>query len=445
MELNRKNLSVTIFVFLLIAIICIAFYALIFSNYQGSSSTRTGIFTGSYPDHDDKLRVEYFTLDINPQKHRATLGFIVTAFEEGNYSIALSLPFKVELDSSENLGTGMWYLRNGILGSVVMVTFEIKNSSVNWDSPQLCIRLQTKDTIDNRSFDTHSISLAFGSSYSQDLHEIIEELREISPISGRNPYNGIVVVALPQTAFITTTTHQIERIDPATDTNYQAYEFRITDAKPFYLQYIDSEEKSNFEIFLLISGAIFGALFGFITSKLFDKFSPFFSSKLQLLRTKENVDQKKTENNSKDIKITNGDSILSIIRLIDNKKSEIFKATDSFKGGATSSIIAILVMLAIVEIILFFVDGGQFEKLSVALSFSALTVGYFSFILQFNERNILNLNYDRLEKHVEKKQKPLLKALLKIKSKHTTFDLEEIYNKNSSMFTAEKLLELLYT
>lgn len=439
MQVNRKTLLVILIVFSVIVIICGSCYMIIFSNYQGSSSTRTGIFTGLYPDEVDEIRVDYFELDINPQKHRAILGFSITCFKEGNYSVTLSLPFRIE--SSENLGVGTWHIRNAVLGSVVMVTFEAKNSSVDWNSLKPRIKLHTKDSIDNRSFETHSISLAFGSSYSLDIKEKIEELREISPISGRNPFNGIVVVALSQTAFITTTTHQIERIDPATDTEYQAYEFRINDAKPFYLQYIDSEERSNFEMFLLLSGAIFGAVFGVVASKLCDITMPLIASKFRNARARDT--KMANHNEPKKVAESPEDQILSLIRLIDSEKDETFKYFDEFHG-IRFPLGAFLLVFALVLFVTVFLAESVIQQITIGVAFFAFMMGFFSFFSKFFEENKIDASFDRLKKYCDEDEKPLLKALIKIKAKNKEFDLEQIYNMNPDMFTLEKILTKLY-
>ena len=138
------------------------------------------------------------------------------------------------------------------------------------------------------------------------------------------------------------------------------------------------------------------------------------------------------------------DQILSLIRLIDSDDPKLFRPIDFFKGGSKYSVVTITILLVIVEIILVTQSGTSFEKLSVAVALSAFIVSYFSFMVHFGEGNILQVNFDRLEKHFEEKQKPLLKALLKIAGKHPKFNLEQIYDMNPDMFTQEKLLEKLY-
>jgi len=54
------------------------------------------------------------------------------------------------------------------------------------------------------------------------------------------------------------------------------------------------------------------------------------------------------------------------------------------------------------------------------------------------------VNFKRLEKYVAKDEKPLLKALIKMKAQNKEFELEQIYSFNKSMFEREELLEILY-
>lgn len=54
------------------------------------------------------------------------------------------------------------------------------------------------------------------------------------------------------------------------------------------------------------------------------------------------------------------------------------------------------------------------------------------------------MNFKRLEKYVAKDEKPLLKALIKMKAQNKEFELEQIYSFNKSMFEREELLEILY-
>jgi uncharacterized protein YajQ (UPF0234 family) len=82
---------------------------------------------------------------------------------------------------------------------------------------------------------------------------------------------------------------------------------------------------------------------------------------------------------------------------------------------------------------------------------TSVVLASFSILAKFAEETVVEANFKRMVKlcsdegkKLEENEKPLLKALIKTKVKHREFDLEQIYNMNPSMFTREKLLEILY-
>ncbi len=137
------------------------------------------------------------------------------------------------------------------------------------------------------------------------------------------------------------------------------------------------------------------------------------------------------------------DEILKLIRLIDQNRSTTFKPLDAFYGLNTF-IISLVYVFVVVWFFTTFSSESVGVKLSVALAFLAVVVGIFTLLAPFMEENVVDRNFSRLGKCVGKDEKPLLKALVKIKAKHREFDLEPIYNMNKDMFTKEKLLERLY-
>ena len=137
-------------------------------------------------------------------------------------------------------------------------------------------------------------------------------------------------------------------------------------------------------------------------------------------------------------------TIIRLIHLVDSNKSKLFRSLDFFRGNSTFPFITIMVFLGLIEIYLFFGDAPSADKITIAISFLAFAVAYLSLSAYFAEANIVEVNFKRLERCVEENEKPLLKALIKIKAKHTEFDLEQIHNMNPSMFAEEELLEKLY-
>lgn len=136
------------------------------------------------------------------------------------------------------------------------------------------------------------------------------------------------------------------------------------------------------------------------------------------------------------------DDIFELITLVDEKYEK--KITDIFlRSPYTFPFVTLLIMLILVEIYLFSIhDVGK--QLSIAIPFSAFIFVFFTMFERSFEDTIIRGNYKRLGKDIKEDQKPSLKALIKLKTRNLEFDLEQIYNMNKSMFTKEKLLEILY-
>jgi len=103
-----------------------------------------------------------------------------------------------------------------------------------------------------------------------------------------------------------------------------------------------------------------------------------------------------------------------------------------------------MVLLVLIEIFLYFGNASSSEKITVALAFLAIVFAFFSLMARFGDRNLVEVNFNRIKGCVEENEKPLLKALIKMKAKNQKFDLEEIYIQDPSIFKREKLLERLY-
>lgn len=88
------------------------------------------------------------------------------------------------------------------------------------------------------------------------------------------------------------------------------------------------------------------------------------------------------------------------------------------------------------------------QCITVAIALGSFVVAFFARIIQpLSKESVLKLCYERLETchGVENPQKPLLKALIKMRLENPEFDLEQIYNMSPSMFSKEKLLNKLYS
>jgi len=149
--------------------------------------------------------------------------------------------------------------------------------------------------------------------------------------------------------------------------------------------------------------------------------------------------------------------ILELIRLIDRNKARLFHKYDLFCGYLKYPFIMTFGLFALVwgyEFVLSILLAFQ-ERIDIAVAASGITIllslfaaitAVLSLFSSFFEENIVEVNYDRLKNCVKDENKPLLKALIKMKTRNREFNLEQVYNMNinHSLFKKEKLLEKLY-
>ena len=136
------------------------------------------------------------------------------------------------------------------------------------------------------------------------------------------------------------------------------------------------------------------------------------------------------------------DEILKLAQLVD--RSYRFTLFDFFFRG--SNAFAFIGFIGLFVLVGFFlvIAPSVYDQIVVATSFSAFSIAFFSLLARFGEEHIVEVNFKRFGKCVDKNKQPLLKALIKMKVKNQEFKLEQIYNMNESMFHKEKLLERLY-
>ena len=86
------------------------------------------------------------------------------------------------------------------------------------------------------------------------------------------------------------------------------------------------------------------------------------------------------------------------------------------------------------------------EQISAMWASLAVIFAFFSLVFQTAEGNANDKRYERALglRQFDENEKPLLKGLIKIKTKNYEFSLEQIYKINKEMFTNEKLIERLY-
>jgi hypothetical protein len=136
--------------------------------------------------------------------------------------------------------------------------------------------------------------------------------------------------------------------------------------------------------------------------------------------------------------------ITEYIQKIDNEKS-LFRVRDYF--SALKSFIALTIVIAAVTLpTYYFSPIGDFEKLTILLAGLALIISVGQFELPTFQEKFMELNYHNAVNAFKpkKEEKPILKALVKMKSENTDFSLKEISKICPKMFTMEKLLEKLY-
>ncbi len=250
---SAKSWLWKILVFSLITVVALVFYFQTFSNYYVSSHPAVGIIGGQYPD-GNYLHVNTFTLDMDTSKNVIDLTFYFTYASNGNYSAFITLPYQIQ--SYQNLSSANWNITNCTSGSVVIVTADIMNySGAGWETTYFHVKLFSADNLLDRTFETNTLILPFGGSYTLDAQEVVEN-SGIPLGSSDNPFNGVVSVNVPYSAVGITSSLPIEHRIPTTDT--QVLSFAINDFKPFQLQYVDSEARYQFEVNIVVIGVLLG-------------------------------------------------------------------------------------------------------------------------------------------------------------------------------------------
>lgn len=160
--------------------------------------------------------------------------------------------------------------------------------------------------------------------------------------------------------------------------------------------------------------------------------------------TEKSLEKKKPKKWQKSTELSENeteDEILELVRLVD-RNFEVYWFDVWFRGGMGFPSAMLLVFLFVIYGFMF--TAPTYERVVVGLSYTAVVFGYFSLMTPFLEDSVVNINFKRGSRCVEGDEKPLLRALIKMKARHQETDLEQIYTMNKDMFTREKLLEKLY-
>jgi len=142
--------------------------------------------------------------------------------------------------------------------------------------------------------------------------------------------------------------------------------------------------------------------------------------------------------------------IVELIQLIDDNSKDggrpLFQNRD-FLGGWIY-VIAGLFSLMFLDYLTFSLKLIPYgEYIGGLLTDLAIIVAILSLVVQLADRQTLNTRFRRalrLRTSFTEDQKLILRALIKMRSKHSDFALKGVYDKNKEMFTKEKLMEILY-
>lgn len=143
------------------------------------------------------------------------------------------------------------------------------------------------------------------------------------------------------------------------------------------------------------------------------------------------------------------DKILELIQWIDSHESELFRPSDFFSSWRRPLALLFVLLFGIAEI-MNFVTASATERISISLASVMVFMAFITIVIQTSESNIVEGRFKKALKSrtFDDKQKLLVKALIKMKSKNDQFKLGLIYERNKAangdMFTEKKLLEKLY-
>ncbi|MGA2680943.1 MAG: hypothetical protein ABSF44_03990 [Candidatus Bathyarchaeia archaeon] len=142
------------------------------------------------------------------------------------------------------------------------------------------------------------------------------------------------------------------------------------------------------------------------------------------------------------------DKILELVNWIDENEKQVIRPQDIFSNWKGALLFSVGVSFTIVEV-LNFITSTNTDKVFTLLTLTVIFLAFVSIIIQTTEQNVIETrlkNALRIRKFTDR-EKPLLKALIKIKSKNKQFKLRVLYSANKEangdIFTENKLLEII--
>ncbi len=142
------------------------------------------------------------------------------------------------------------------------------------------------------------------------------------------------------------------------------------------------------------------------------------------------------------------DEILQLIEWIDKNEKQLIRWRDAFYHLGWLLLIMIVVVMVIPGALIL-TNATNIERVVALLSTVAILLAFLSMVTQVSERNVLEARTKhalKMKKFTDK-EKPLLKALLKIKSKNPENKLATLYaldrEVKGDIFTKKSLLDAL--
>jgi hypothetical protein len=151
------------------------------------------------------------------------------------------------------------------------------------------------------------------------------------------------------------------------------------------------------------------------------------------------------DNKTENPKPIDYDSLIGdLIKKIDNEKS-LFRVRDYFRVLSLFIFITLIISFGVLSTY-FGSSISSSDRFVIVFAGAAVIVSLAQFEIASAEDEYTNLNYYKAVKsfNTSKEEKPLLRALIKMKSENSNFTLAEIYKICPEMFSKEKLLKKLY-
>jgi uncharacterized membrane protein YqjE len=143
------------------------------------------------------------------------------------------------------------------------------------------------------------------------------------------------------------------------------------------------------------------------------------------------------------------EKILELVQWIDEQEKNLFKLYDAFGGMGRTFLMIFAVIFFITEFVNFTISDFA-TKISIQLTSISILIATIALVLDMGEKRKPEIRFERAlnKKSFSDREKALLRALVKIKSKNEEIKLMTIYEMdkeaNGDIFTEKKLLESKY-